>query len=78
MLKKKNKNSTLPMMKTSYHFRNNSNINLNYNELKNNGTLSDRRLNSRNRKNNLNCIETNYIDKSYYKKFLKKIENKIS
>ena len=77
-VKKKNKNSTLPMMKTSYHFRNNSNINLNDNELKNNGTLSDRRLNSRNRKNNLNCIETNYIDKSYYKKFLKKIENKIS
>ncbi len=60
------------MMKKSYHFRKNSNINLNDNELKNNGTLSDRRLNSRNRKNNLNCIETNYIDKSYYKKFLKK------
>ena len=78
MLKKKNKNSTLPMMKTSYHFRNNSNNNLNDNELKNNSTLYDRRLNNRNKKNNLNCIETNYIDKSYYKRFLKKIENKIS
>ena len=63
--KKKNNKNTLPMMKTSYHFRNHSNFNLKDNERKNNLPLSDRRLISRNQKNfNLNYIETNYIDKS--------------
>ena len=78
-LKKKNNKNTLPMMKTSYHFRNHSNFNLKDNERKNNLPLSDRRLISRNQKNfNLNYIETNYIDKSYYKKILNNIQNKIS
>ena len=77
--KKKNNKNTLPMMKTSYHFRNHSNFNLKDNERKNNLPLSDRRLISRNQKNfNLNYIETNYIDKSYYKKILNNIQNKIS
>ena len=65
----------LPMMKT-YHFKNKSN-NFKYIDNQNDGSISDRRLISRNQDNNLNHIGTNYVDKKYFRQILKKYEKKI-
>jgi hypothetical protein len=65
----------LPMMKT-YHLKNKSN-NFKYIDNQNDGSISDRRLISRNQDNNLNHIGTNYVDKKYFRQILKKYEKKI-